>query len=109
MNIKLSIAAVALAISAPAFAADDAIDTARVVYGDLDLASDSGIAKLEGRLRSAARQVCGVPGRDLDEKQRIAACQDNAIAKANAELQPVLAAAGRTDIRLSQNLIRSAR
>jgi UrcA family protein len=108
MNIKLGITATALALAAPAFAADKAA-TAKVAYGDLDLSSDSGIDRLERRLHRAARQVCGVGSLDLGESQRITACRNQAIAQANEELQPILAAAGRGDVRLAQNLTRSAR
>jgi UrcA family protein len=108
MNCKSTIAAAALALSAPAFAAHGIDDAAATVkYGDLDLASPRGIAHLERRVHRAAEQVCGyVPSRGLREQASVADCQEDFEARAGAQLQPVLAAAGRGDVRLAQSVSR---
>jgi len=109
MNIKSTIAAAALALSAPAFAAYDVTGTVNVQYGDLDLTSDAGMAHLQRRMHRAAEQICGyVPPRGVTEQQKTAECQGDVIAQANANLEPALAAAGRGGVRLAQ-VVRTAR
>ncbi|MFN3469348.1 MAG: UrcA family protein [Novosphingobium sp.] len=53
-------AALALAASQPAFA-----ETRVVGYGDLDLSTSEGQARLDSRLRNAARDVCGFRALDI--------------------------------------------
>lgn len=110
MNFKLTIAAAALALAAPALAAPmDLSEAVKVKYGDLDLSTDAGVAQLGRRLDHAAEQICGhVPPRGIGEQQRTAACQDNVVARANAVLAPVLAAA-RADVEFADASKRSAR
>ena len=40
---------------------DDGQYKVSVPYGDLNLATPAGVRKLEGRLKAAARSVCGAP------------------------------------------------
>lgn len=47
------------AAAVPAAAADPEIRSQTVFYGDLDLASDAGVAELDRRIDRAARNVCG--------------------------------------------------
>jgi UrcA family protein len=109
MNIKMSIAAAALALSAPAFAAENT-PTATVKYGDINLASDTGVAQLSRRVQRAAVQLCGVvPARDMAERKSVSECQSDVIADASTKLQPVLAAAGQGGTELALNLVRRAR
>lgn len=49
----------ALTASQPAFAG-----TRSVGYADLDLSSDTGQAKLNARLKDAAKDVCGMKSKD---------------------------------------------
>lgn len=111
MSIKLAVAtAAAMALSAPAFAAYEISDTAKVEYKDLDLTTESGVAQLDRRVRRAAEQVCGyMPPRGLTEQLHVSECQSEIVALANAELQPALASAGRSDVRLAASLVRRAR
>lgn len=51
-------AALAFAVTAPAFA-EEVAPSKGVKYGDLDLTKDSDVAKLNGRIRFAAMDVCG--------------------------------------------------
>ncbi|WP_164549739.1 UrcA family protein [Altericroceibacterium xinjiangense] len=53
-------AAAALALAAPAFAAQPAGNSVEVQYRDLDLSSPQGMAELDRRLDKAARQVCNL-------------------------------------------------
>lgn len=54
------VAAAGLAVPAVA----DAGESVTVSYRDLDLAQPAGAAALQGRLRAAARAVCGAPERE---------------------------------------------
>jgi UrcA family protein len=79
--------ALALAGAAPAVLAAAPTASIRIPYDDLDLTTDDGIAILYGRVRHAARQVCGVPGitgTRIDERTR--GCIRNAVARAVGQL-----------------------
>lgn len=58
ITIKLAIAASALALATTASAAETEQRTGRVVYADLDLSTAEGVAELDRRIASAAREVC---------------------------------------------------
>lgn len=54
----------AAALAAPAAEArsrDDAVVTARITFGDLDLSQPAGRAALERRVSAAVRQLCPAP------------------------------------------------
>jgi UrcA family protein len=58
-----------------------------VPYGDLNLDSDPGVQRLQRRLVSAARQVCGRQDpRDLRLAALARECMDAALARAVAEV-----------------------
>ncbi len=57
--IAAGIVGLALSASQPAFAG-----TRSVGYADLDLSSDVGQAKLDARLKDAAKDVCGMKRKD---------------------------------------------
>lgn len=102
MIIKTTLAAAALALSAPAFAAETDLGTA-VVFGDLDLGSAEGAAQLERRIRRAAAQTCGYRGiTSLDEQADINACRKEFVSEANSKLQ--LAYAASRNGRLARSL-----
>lgn len=93
MTIKMTLAAAALALSAPAFAAESDLGTA-IVYSDLDLASAKGAAQLERRVQRAANQACGViPVINLNAREHTKTCHSGFVAEAHAKLQPAFAAA----------------
>ncbi len=77
---------VTVSASAPAHAEPV---TAAVHYGDLDLASPAGAARLRHRIHAAADQVCG-PQEALF-RARIADCRRTAIARAEAAIPVRLA------------------
>lgn len=84
----------ALSASQPAFA-----KTSFVSYGDLDLATNEGQAKLDRRLRQAARKVCDLNSPNLQRSEFASAqrCFLEAYAKAKQArtglVQTALAAA----------------
>ncbi|ATE65922.1 UrcA family protein [Rhizorhabdus dicambivorans] len=55
-----------------------------VAYGDLNVASDTGAAKLDARIRKAAYQACGAS--DLGTSIKVANCRRDAIGAAKAKL-----------------------
>lgn len=81
-------AALVAAAALAAAQAASAQDGVAVSYRDLDLAQPEGIAALQGRLRAAARTVCGAP-----EREEVAAhfarrdCYRRSIARAMRELE----------------------
>ena len=77
-TLKSNLPAIAFALAAltatPAIA--QASHTVRVPYGDLNLASQSGIAALDRRLDRAVERVCGnAPIQDLSARRRIERCR----------------------------------
>jgi UrcA family protein len=87
----LSIFAFALALAAPAasYAADDGGIQIKVSYGDLNLNTSKGAARLMQRLDSAATRVCN--GRILSnpvdvEMARGSDCYQGAMARAVAQI-----------------------
>lgn len=74
--------------------------SAVVAHGDLDLASTNGRATLAGRVRAAARQVCGLPRLSSAEQTALSrACYRETVARMNNHLQPLFARAeGRADL-----------
>ena len=81
-------AALVTAATLAAAQAASAQDGVAVSYRDLDLAQPEGIVALQGRLRAAARTVCGAP-----EREEVAAhfarrdCHQQSIARAMRELE----------------------
>jgi len=70
-------------------------EPARVVrYDDLNLDSEAGAKALYARLERAAEQVCPTAGvRDLNRLRALQVCQEEAIARAGAQIaSPKLAA-----------------
>jgi UrcA family protein len=74
--------AASLMVAAGAFASEAPIvQTTRVGFADLNLASDAGVAHLYARLRNASRRVC-VEGvfRDMVDAECAARALDGAVA-----------------------------
>ncbi len=91
----------ALAITAtPAFAqthGGEVQTRASVVStADLDLGTSAGQRRLQQRLARAARDVCGVASdADLEGKNQVRQCRDEAIARASSQRDAVMAATER--------------
>ena len=67
-----------------------------VKTADLDLASEGGQRTLDRRVAQAAREVCGTPSDiDLVGQNKARECRADAVAKAAADRDAVLAAAKR--------------
>lgn len=68
--------------------------TRAVSYADLDLQSDAGVNRLNRRIKSAARYVCGPIGsREYSLTKYVMDCRADAIANANRAVVTVLATA----------------
>lgn len=88
----LSISAAALLLSPPAFAGEER--SVPVRYGDLDLTSDADVAKLDKRIRSAARRVCDDHGtRDIERMMLASQCRNDALTQARPKVEFAVAAA----------------
>ena len=87
MTIVSGLAALLLVANAiPAAAETVSIE---VPYGDLDLASSTGMATLESRVKVAIKRVCGTPQpdlRDLNDRLDYWRCIKKARAAAAAEI-----------------------
>ena len=57
-TIKIAIAAAALALAPAVSAAETGQRTTGVTYSDLDLTTPEGVAELDRRIDTAAREVC---------------------------------------------------
>ena len=71
-------------------ATPDAAPSAKVSYGDLDLASAQGAQTLHARVTAAARQVCAPDGMDIRNLKLYSierTCVSEAIANAEREVQ----------------------
>jgi UrcA family protein len=105
MFVRSTILALAALAAAPAFA--ETPDSVAVGYSDLNLSSPAGREAFDGRVATAARQVCG-EYRPLELKMIAIsrACQARAIAAANSQLSQNLAG-GATQL-ASLNVSRAA-
>ena len=83
----------------PALAETPASTRTYVSYvktADLNLASEGGQRALDRRLAQAAREVCGVPSdSDLVGQNKARECRDEAVQRAGAEREALLAVANR--------------
>jgi UrcA family protein len=78
-----------LAVTAQATVPVKGVQQQVVHYGDLNLASQADAATLRGRIKSAARLVCGLyPGMPMpiEIKTRLEACAEDSIARALADV-----------------------
>lgn len=72
-----AIAAAALLVPAAAQAAGPDAPSASIRYDDLNLASPSGVATFNGRVKAAANRTCGVvPVAPFEEARAIEACRE---------------------------------
>lgn len=79
--------------TSPAFAATPAVPQAVVQYGDLNLTTAAGLARLQARVRGAAEKVCSpFESRVLGLHLQFEQCVNDAVARTRAQL-PLLTAA----------------
>lgn len=85
----------AIAMAVPATAQDVVHMSRGIAYGDLDLSSPEGVRKLNSRIRSAARAVCGVTDgiRDIGQVRLAQRCMDEAVSEASAKISRAVARA----------------
>lgn len=84
------------ALAAPALAGGDSFERKVVVkeveYGDLNLSDQKDVARLETRIRSASRSVCGNINRfDLKQLADYRACYEQALADASKKVEYAVA------------------
>jgi UrcA family protein len=60
--------------------------SAQVPYGDLNLASDDGVATLRGRVKAEARKMCGVPDGTAAGTRNTNTCFDSVMASAEPQI-----------------------
>ena len=75
------------ALAVPAAAEDR---TVPVSYADLNLETAEGKAKLDQRVRRAARQACSAPGRSLAETAAQYACYRLAMERSSVEVASLI-------------------
>ena len=90
----LALTAGTLALSTPVHAAPIE-EQVEVKTSDLDLSSAKGVARLDRRVRAAAREICGtVPVTDLNMQRQVAGCQQAVLDNARKDVALALRAAG---------------
>jgi UrcA family protein len=88
--------AMILPMSASALAMPPALSTgkAKISYSDLDLATARGQVRLQNRVESAIRGMCGAPVfGTADEAESLRQCRADARADAQPKLRAILASA----------------
>lgn len=96
-------AAAATFALAPAHAELNAPRVAEVRFGDLDLATTDGKARLQRRIAYAAETVCGPADQSsYHSRMSVLGCQDQAIADAGRAMVSVFAA-NETAVRVAAN------
>lgn len=85
-SIAASAALIATALSMTVAVAPLRAEPVKVVvaYGDLDVSSDAGAARLQARIHRAARQACGQD--DAGTRLQAANCRHDAVKAAQAKL-----------------------
>jgi len=82
---------------------DEAIQTASVSYADLNLADQHGAGLLQGRIKSAAQQLCGTARPvELDVIKANQTCMLGAVASAQPAFNQAVAAARRGSVTVIQ-------
>lgn len=108
MNIKTLLPIAALALSGIASASTTELNSVVVKYGDLNLNSRTGIAKLHKRISNAAESVCDqyetkILGLQTAFKECVAEAVESGIAAVdNASLSQFHATKGRHQVLLSK-------
>jgi len=74
-------------------ASDEGLPSKRVSYADLDISKPAGAKVLYARIKTAARQVCEIPGFSMEATRLMDRCVDHAIDKAVKDVgSPALSA-----------------
>jgi UrcA family protein len=84
--------------------------TATVSYADLDLGSAAGRARLDSRIRRAAKSLCLDEGvRDLADRLDQKSCLSFAVASARPQIEQAVVMAGRSPLPGSKTIVVAAR
>ena len=76
---------------------------APVVHDDLDLTTREGVARLDERVRTKARQMCANGGRDSASVRLERECRATALAAAAPEIRVAIANARADRVRFAEN------
>jgi UrcA family protein len=94
-----ALTALAVATAGPALAEDLETTSILVTFGDLDLATSHGMARLDTRLRTAAYKVCDSGLRDVHSLRVDRECRAKALEGARTEVAALLGGrSGRTQV-----------
>jgi UrcA family protein len=97
-----ALSTVALAGS-PALAGQVETQSVVVSFADLNLGQSQGIARLDSRLRIAARQVCDTGNRDIHSLRLESECRASALSSARTEVAVLTrSGGGRTEVALAR-------
>jgi UrcA family protein len=84
--------------------------TASVSYADLDLGTAAGRARLDSRIRRAAKHLCLDEGvRDLADRLDQKSCLNFAVASARPQIEQAIVMAGRSPLPGSKTIVVAAR
>ena len=101
--LAVAIALMAAPASVQAAPANATEFEANVAHDDLDLATREGVARLDERVRTKARQMCANGGRDSASLRLERECRDSALAAAAPEIRVAIANARADRVRLAEN------
>ncbi|WP_086607511.1 UrcA family protein [Erythrobacter donghaensis] len=76
---------------------------APVAHDDLDLTTRDGVARLDERVRTKARQMCANGGRDSASLRLERECRESALAAAAPEIRVAIANARADRMRFAEN------
>ena len=98
------------AVGQPIVIQGDPLPSATVSYADLDLGTDAGRARLDSRIRRAAKQLCLDEGvRDLADRLDQKSCMNFAVASARPQIEQAVVMAGRSPLPGSKTIVLAAR
>ncbi len=101
--LAVAIALMAAPASVQAAPANATEFEADVAHDDLDLSTREGVARLDERVRTKARQMCANGGRDSASVRLERECRDSALAAAAPEIRVAIANARADRVRLAEN------
>ena len=92
-----AVAASALLLATPAVAQTDSVSVT-IKTADLNLASNSGQARLERRVRRAAHEICGRSPGGLNADQLFAECRADVVSDAHQKIAALTSGQSRIQV-----------
>lgn len=80
--LAIVVAAVATLSPVTALGSELTVKSKTVTYLPSELRTEAGVAGLYGRLENAAKDVCGTPGRTLEDRAAVRECRKVAVDEA---------------------------